>query len=149
MQFESARQVDEYLNHNEIECLECGRRFAFLPAHIKRMHGLDAAAYREKFNLPARSPLAGLLYRAAHRDKLKQQINSGQLTYDHLAAASDMARDAGRGQRTNYDLAEQAHRAENLPRQQLPTGARRADGRDADRAREYQREYRKRNQREK
>lgn len=58
------------------------------------------------------------------------------------AAASEAARYAGRGQRTPEDLARQAELARSLPRKQLPPGAKRADGRDADRAREAQRRRR-------
>lgn len=144
MLFTSKAQVEKYLSHDEIECLECGRRFEFLPAHIKRAHGLSAAEYREKFNLPAGTPLAGRAYRDMHRRKLAALVNSGRLTYEHLPTAVEAAREAVRAPRTDFDLAAQTEHAKNIRRKQLPPGARRADGRDADRAREYQREYRAR-----
>lgn len=67
---------------------------------------------------------------------------AGDLTYDHLPSAVDAARMAGRGERTQADLAAQAERARMIKQPQLPPGTRRADGRDADAAREYQRRYR-------
>ncbi len=142
MKINSRADVDAYLNHDRIECLECGKRFSFLPAHISRMHKLTAEQYRAAHNLPAGTPLAGLAYRKMHRDKLIGMISDGVLTHDHLPTAVDSAVGAKRAKRTNYDLDGQAQIAKNIQRKQLPVGAKRADGRDADKAREYQRAYR-------
>lgn len=141
-QFSSKADVAAYLNHEKIECLECGRRYQFLPVHLKRAHRLNAEEYRERHNLPTGTPLAGLGYRQTQRDKLNRMIADGTLTHDHLPAAVEQARRAGRGQRRDYDLAEQGEIAKRINHPQLPPGAKRADGRDADRARQYQREYR-------
>ncbi|MEL7628716.1 MucR family transcriptional regulator [Pectobacterium aroidearum] len=116
----SRAELDEYLNHDKIECLECGKRFSFLASHLRKTHGMTADEYREKFNIPVSAPLAGLSYREAHRDKLNKMIQSGTLDYSHLPAAEKAARQAGRGKRRDFDLAEQAERAipihKNSPR---------------------------------
>lgn len=70
-------------------------------------------------------------------------IAQGIINYEHLPEAVDLARTAGRGIKRDFDVLEQAKIAANIPKPQLPTGAKRADGRDADKAREYQRAYRK------
>ncbi|UIP28910.1 MucR family transcriptional regulator [Photobacterium sp. TLY01] len=142
--FTSAEEVAEYLSHEHIKCLECGRTFAFLPHHIRRTHHMTSEEYREKYNLPVSAPLAGQTYRAQQREKLLRMRTEGRIDTKHLASASDIARTAGRGQRRDFDLAAQAERASQIPHEQLPPGAKRADGRDADRAREYQRKYRNR-----
>lgn len=137
------QDVIDYLAHDKIECLECGKRYHFLPVHIKRVHGLSAEAYKDKFNLPAPTPLAGTDYRQIQREKLQSMIAQGIINYEHLPEAVDLARTAGRGIKRDFDVLEQAKIAANIPKPQLPTGAKRADGRDADKAREYQRAYRK------
>ncbi|GKX44557.1 hypothetical protein SOASR015_35910 [Pectobacterium carotovorum subsp. carotovorum] len=107
-------ELNEYLNHDKIECLECGRRFSFLPVHLKRIHQMTADEYRDRHNLPVSAPLAGLSYRAAHRDKLARMVQSGEFNYSHLNAASKAAKNAGRGVRRDFDLAEQAERAKPI-----------------------------------
>jgi hypothetical protein len=126
----------------KIICLICGREFAFLPPHLTRAHGASVDDYRTEYQIPAGQPLCSSDYSAAHAAKMRRMQAAGDLTYDHLPAAVDAARHAGRGQRTGDDLQAQADRARAIPRQQLPPGAKRADGRDADRAREYQRRRR-------
>jgi len=41
-----------------ITCLECGRRFASLTLHVRRIHGLTKVAYIDKYNLPFGTKLA-------------------------------------------------------------------------------------------
>lgn len=65
---------------------------------------------------------------------------NGAISYDHLPAATEAAKSRPRVERV--DLAKQAERARMIPRQQFQPGEKRADGRDADRAREYQRAWR-------
>ncbi|MFT6925465.1 MAG: hypothetical protein ACJAZP_001045 [Psychromonas sp.] len=79
--------------------------------------------------------MAGLSYRAAHRDKINRMVADGSLNHEHLIDANEKARSAGRGDRRDFDLAEQADLAASIPHKQLPTGAKRANGRDADHAR--------------
>lgn len=127
-----------------VKCRICGKSFAFLPPHLVRGHGVAVDDYRREYEIPAGEPLCSDDYSAAHAEKIRRLQASGALTYDHLPQATDAARKAGRGERTAADLAAQSERAKLIPRVTLPPGAKRADGRDADRAREYQREYRKR-----
>ncbi|MEQ9844602.1 MucR family transcriptional regulator [Pectobacterium brasiliense] len=107
----SRAELNDYLNHDKIECLECGKRFSFLPTHLRKSHGMSATEYRERFNLPVSTPLAGLSYRASHRDKLQQMVRDGDFDYSHLPVAEKSARRAGRGKRRDFDLAEQSDRA--------------------------------------
>lgn len=144
----SKSEVEEYLNHEKIECLNCGKRFSFLPVHINRVHQLTASEYRALHNLPAGTPLAGLSYRAKHSEKIRKMILENILTHDHLPTAVNNAIGAERAKRKNYDLENQALLAKKIPRPELPAGAKRADGRDADKAREYQREYRAKRKKE-
>ena len=128
-----------------IVCLECGREFKFLPSHLRVAHQLRCNQYRERWQIPAGAPLASEGYRAAHRAKLERLIADGTLRRDPTAA-SVAAIGSERRPRTPQQIAEQAERArQNRPgdHSKLPPGARRADGRDADRARLYQKEYRR------
>lgn len=141
---DSREAVEAYLNHDRIECLACGKRFEFLPIHIKRAHGMTAAEYREAYNLPSKTPLAGRAYRAMQREKMNRLIADGIVTHDHLNDLIENNKTKGRGEKREYDLKRQKEIAKNIPRKQLPAGAKRKNGRDADKAREYQREYRAR-----
>lgn len=144
--FTSQTEVDAYANHDKIQCLLCGKRYSFLPTHLSRTHHVTADEYRQLFNINAGTALAGLLYRAKQREKIERLQAEGRLTYDHLADASEAARGADR-RKTDYQRKQQAELVREVKPyavNQLPSGAKRADGRDADRAREYQREYRRR-----
>lgn len=46
------------VQRNKVICLECGREFRQLSNAHLRNHGLDAKAYRKKWGLPPRFPLA-------------------------------------------------------------------------------------------
>lgn len=130
-----------------ISCLVCGRLFKFLPTHLRLAHEVTVDAYREAFDIPAGLPLAGDDYRAAHAEKIRRMQAAGTLTYEHLRDATELARSAGRGRRSNAELAQQSERIRSTApwvEKTLPPGSKRSDGRDADRAREYQREYRRR-----
>ena len=140
----SRREVDAYLDYDRIECLDCGKRFAFLPSHLARAHDTDAVDYRARWGLPAGTPLAGLQYRADHSTLLTRAIERGEFA-PNAKRASRAARKSGRGKRVEWELGEQAERmGENAPRPVLADDDTRADGRNAGRAREYQRQYRKR-----
>ncbi|EOC5813760.1 MucR family transcriptional regulator [Cronobacter turicensis] len=135
----------DYINADLIECLECGKKLSFLPPHLKRAHQMQAPEYREKYNLPATLPLAGLSYRNAHREKMNRLIADGTITHWHLKEAVEQARGAERSERRDYDKAQQAARMlknAHHSERTLPPGSKRANGRDADNAREYQRQYR-------
>lgn len=57
--FATREQISRYLDADKIACLICGRAFAGLPPHIKRVHGVDAADYKSRFGLPQQTPLMG------------------------------------------------------------------------------------------
>lgn len=46
------------VQRNKVICLECGKEFRQLSNAHLRSHGLDAKAYRKKWGLPSRFPLA-------------------------------------------------------------------------------------------
>lgn len=142
--FTTSAQVADYLAGDTIECLECGKQFQFLGRHLPRMHGIDCDEYRELWGLPAMTPLAGQAYRQAHRDKIHRLQASGALTYDHLLDATKKAAGKGGGKIGIAKIEHAALIAQLRPGDAhlLPPGAKRADGRDADRAREYQQRQR-------
>lgn len=135
-------ELDEYLAHDKIECLECGKFFSFLPNHIIKIHRMSVSVYRDKFNIPAMAPLAGVLYRQKHREKLQRIVDEGKINYSHLSTATKLAIGSERTQRRDFDLVEQSERASNIEHDTLPAGAKRADGKDAVKTREYQRSHR-------
>jgi predicted transcriptional regulator len=78
--FETRAEVDAYLANDKLQCLICGKRYAFLGGHIRQAHNISADGYRAKYNLPLSAPLAGIQYRAAHRDKINRIRGEGKLT---------------------------------------------------------------------
>ena len=132
---------------DDVQCLECGKRMQFLGTHIRRVHDLTAKQYREAHDLSASTPLASVSFCEQARRRTNERIALGLMNYDHLPLARDNARDAGRGyiatsirKRRSETAAKVAPGATN----QLPPGAKRADGRDADRARIAQQRRRSR-----
>lgn len=130
-----------------IKCLICGREFSFLPTHLRKTHRVSVADYREAFDIAEGEPLASEEYRLAHREKIRRMQVDGRMNYEHLPIASEKSRQAKIRPKRGAALERQRETiAASKPwtATQLPPGVRRSDGRDADRAREYQREYRKR-----
>ncbi|NHN93851.1 hypothetical protein GVI59_18320 [Acetobacter sicerae] len=139
--FTGRSEVDEYLSHDEIACLICGRRFRTLARHVRITHNLSCDQYRKMFAIPAGCGLVCAPLRKQAADQTRQRHLSGKLSPD-LLAASQAARQAGRGERVAWELLEQSRRAAAIEREIIPDGGLRRDGRDAVRARETQRRRR-------
>lgn len=54
----SALDAKKSIRERSITCLECGKTFKVISKRHLALHGLDAAAYREKWNLKKGTPLA-------------------------------------------------------------------------------------------
>ena len=115
----------------------------FLPPHLSRAHQLSATDYRQRHQIPASVPLAGARYVANARARLQRAHADGTI-HNNPQRASEAARGAGRGVLTLADREKQAAIARRIGPKPVLTalGATRADGRNAERAREYQRRYR-------
>ena len=132
---------------DDVECLICRRKMQFLGTHIRRVHGMNASDYRANFDLPASFPLASASYCEQSRRRTNERIAAGSMSYDHLPLAVEQARSAGRGFiATGVRIARSETAAKNRPGDvnRLPDGGKRADGRDANRARKAQQERRAR-----
>lgn len=145
-QFETIKELEAYTSGPTIQCLECGKWFKSLATHLPRTHGLSHDDYRQKWGIPRRFALAG----TATREKLSEQMHgyiaSGRVTYEHLESAVEASRTAGRGEKAPIDRKRQSEMIASLrpgDHSKLPTGAKTADGRDAESRREYQQHYRK------
>lgn len=100
----SMADVEEYIKHDLIQCLECGKWFPFLPVHLNKIHQIDSIDYRIKHDLPAQTPLAGVKYRDMHRIKMNKLISDGTITHERLEDAIKKASRAARRQRVAYEL---------------------------------------------
>lgn len=143
--FQTLEELDAYVGGQNIQCLECGRWFRGLATHLPRSHGMTHEDYREKWGIPKRYALSGTATREILSLQMRDIIAAGRITYDNLPLAVEAAQRSGRRRKAAVDDAR--HRritAEQRPgdHHRLPPGARRANGRDADRAREYQIAYR-------
>lgn len=128
-----------------IKCFICGRELNFLPSHLQRAHGVTAQQYREAYDIPQGEPLASDEYRATHAEKIRRMQADGRITYDHLPDAVEKSRIAINRPKRGAALEKQRavlKATQPWKKYELPAGAKRADGRDADHAREYQRRYR-------
>ena len=65
------------VQQNYIVCLECGRRVQILRRHLRVAHGLEVAAYRTRWRLPADYPLTAPAY-SARRSTLAKEIGLGR-----------------------------------------------------------------------
>ncbi|WP_145984769.1 MULTISPECIES: MucR family transcriptional regulator [Methylobacterium] len=100
-------------------CRICGRGFRFLPPHLRHAHQISTADYRRQYGIQASERLADDSYREMSAERMRLMLADGRVTLDHLPKAVEAACAVTR----------------------LPPGAKRADGRNADHAREYQRAY--------
>ncbi|MBM2884080.1 MucR family transcriptional regulator [Chromobacterium phragmitis] len=129
----------------KITCLECGKPFDVLSPHLRRAHGMSSDDYRERFQLPRGEPLVSSEVSETRRRLLLDMVADGRVQRPDQAELTAAARGAGRPDKTPED--KRRHRAIIQQRRpgdhaRLPDGAKRADGRNADRAREYQQAYR-------
>ncbi|MCG9761698.1 MucR family transcriptional regulator [Pseudoalteromonas sp. Isolate6] len=142
--FNTLAEVDAYLSAKKLQCLECGKSFVMLGKHLKS-HGMTPKQYKLKWGIPQERGLAGVEYRQAHSDKLSAMREEGKINHDHLA---DAAKRIDYDSRTALTSASKAAHIEFLAREQpynahrISDGGKRANGKDATREREYQRQYR-------
>ena len=140
----SAADLAEYLSHDDIMCLECGRRFAALGTHLRKVHYMTARDYRERWQIPSGAPLAGITYRRTRSEIAVRLIANGSLS-PAFEAATKAAVDAGCRSKVSWQSADHLSVVKAVrpgDHSRLPDGSKRADGRDADNARQYQRDYR-------
>lgn len=45
----SPEEITEYFSHEKITCLLCGRELSIMSYHLKRIHGLTTAEYKERY----------------------------------------------------------------------------------------------------
>ena len=138
------------MTDDRIECLLCGRRYHVLSSHLARTHGISGDEYRAEFDIAQGDPLASESYRAARSEVMTRNRQHGLVTNDHLPRAVEASRNSTVRPKRGRALEKQrAVLNEHRPWEanQLEPGAQRADGRDADHAREYQRDYRARRKR--
>lgn len=143
--FATEVEIADYLSGDSIECLECGRRFRMLTGRHMATHGMTQEEYRARWGLPRGAALAIREVREARSAIIRHAIDSGALTHDHLAVATEKARAAARPDNAPASKAAQAKRVQARrpgDHSLLPDGATRASGRDAVRTRLYQQAYR-------
>lgn len=61
LQFQSIAEVDAWLDHEQVECLECHRRFEHLGRHVSAVHGMSADEFRARYGIPHNRGLVGAL----------------------------------------------------------------------------------------
>ena len=135
----SRQELAAYLDGDELDCLECGRRFRQLGRHLRAVHGMTPAEYRRAHDMPAGTPLAGRSTREARSRRLRDMIAAGVLTHDHLPHATELAKHVARGARATWELRERAEQLGAMPRTTAPPGTRDKRGNDMERKREYAR----------
>lgn len=50
--FESVEAVREYLSHDKIMCLRCGKEYHRLGVHLQRIHGMTPDQYKSMYKIP-------------------------------------------------------------------------------------------------
>jgi predicted transcriptional regulator len=65
------------VQHEHVVCLECGFRGLMLRRHLRNAHGLEPAAYRARWKLPADHPIIAPAY-SERRSTLAKQIGLGR-----------------------------------------------------------------------
>ena len=63
--------ADMSIKEKSVTCLECGKTFKILTKRHLAMHGMDAAAYREKWGFKKDTPLVCKALQRERRRKMK------------------------------------------------------------------------------
>ena len=118
---------------DDVQCLVCGLWGQWLGTHVRRVHNMTAAEYRQRYDLPSGDGMASASLRRAASERAITMIRDGVITYDHLPEAVDAARSASRRMSGAGRDRQRAATADARPgdHHKLPPGAKRADGRDA------------------
>jgi predicted transcriptional regulator len=72
-----AVSIRRSVQHEHVVCLECGFRGLMLRRHLRVAHGLEPAAYRVRWKLPADHPIIAPAY-SERRATLAKQIGLGR-----------------------------------------------------------------------
>jgi predicted transcriptional regulator len=72
-----AVSIRRSVRHEHVVCLECGFRGLMLRRHLRNAHGLEPAAYRVRWKLPADHPIIAPAY-SERRSTLAKQIGLGR-----------------------------------------------------------------------
>ena len=86
--FSKVEELKEYLDHDRLTCLLCGRNYINLGLHISAAHKISMDEYREQFGIPWTYGLAGKTFRARASKNVKDMRKSGKWasapTKEHL-----------------------------------------------------------------
>lgn len=92
------------IEDERLRCLECDNWYRQLPPHLRAVHDLSGAEYRERHQLPTRVPLRApdLQRRAsdqgkdryANRPDIRQYLEDGRAAQDRAASVPDQIRTA-------------------------------------------------------
>jgi predicted transcriptional regulator len=77
--------VSRSVRRDYVVCLDCGHRGVTLRRHIRVTHGLEPAAYRDRWKLSADHPLTAPSY-SARRSTLAKQIGLGRSRRQEVVA---------------------------------------------------------------
>lgn len=71
--FTCTQEANEYLSHEDITCLQCGKQYAVLNSHLIRIHGMSIRGYQEYYHLPTSKGLAGLAFKRQAADAARKR----------------------------------------------------------------------------
>jgi len=88
--FESVEATREYLSHDRIVCLRCGKEYHRLGLHLERIHGITNDQYRAMYRIPWRYGLVGTVSHAITSRMIRKRMEDGwqppaKLGADHAA----------------------------------------------------------------
>ena len=78
MRFKTKGEIDEYLSHGKIICLECKREFNQLGNHLIQTHFMGVDEYRDKYGLPYSRGLVGTITRDKISNGAVTRIEEGR-----------------------------------------------------------------------
>lgn len=78
--FGSLEEIHDYLNHDKLTCLLCGKEYAMLTSHLKRGHRIDPDEYKEQYGITYTTRLAGQVFKAKARKLFLKKVKEGKLS---------------------------------------------------------------------
>jgi len=96
--FKTKEEIDEYLSHEKITCLECGKEFFQLGNHLIQTHFMSVDEYRDKYGLPYSRGLVGTITRGRISNGAVDRIKDGrgsQFDSKKLCEARKLKKDCG------------------------------------------------------
>jgi len=103
--FKTRAEIDEYYDHDKIECLLCGKHFHLLTNHLRQKHNnMSRAEYIKLFGLPNKRPLCSPTMSRIAEKRTREKMNVTSKNYGSYRKWLESATEETRKTQSSYTI---------------------------------------------